>query len=34
VAYRTRHAVHYRLAGEEPPPEAIERRDMSGTRYI
>ncbi len=33
VAYRTRHATHYRLAGEAPPPEAIDRFDPHGERY-
>lgn len=33
VAYRTRHAVHYRLAGETPPPDAIEREDVGGENY-
>jgi hypothetical protein len=33
VAYRTRHASHYRLAGETPPPDAIDRRDPHGERY-
>jgi Glycosyl transferase family 2 len=33
VAYRTRHASHYRLADEAPPPDAIDRRDLHGERY-
>jgi hypothetical protein len=33
VFYRTRHATHYRLIGEEPPPGAIDRRDLHGERY-
>jgi glycosyltransferase involved in cell wall biosynthesis len=33
LAYRTRHAVHYQLAGEAPPPEAVVRRDMHGDNY-
>ena len=33
VAYRTRHVVHYNLAGEPPPPQAVNRRDMSGENY-
>ncbi len=33
LAYRTRHAVHYRLAGEPPPPEAVIRRDIHGEHY-
>jgi hypothetical protein len=33
VSYRTRHASHYRLAGEVPPPDAIDRRDTHGERY-
>jgi hypothetical protein len=33
VCYRTRHAAHYRLAGEAPPPDAIERHDLHGARY-
>jgi glycosyl transferase family 2 len=33
VCYRTRHAAHYRIAGEEPPAEAISRFDLHGERY-
>jgi hypothetical protein len=33
VCYRTRHASHYRLAGETPPSEAIDRLDLHGERY-
>jgi glycosyltransferase involved in cell wall biosynthesis len=33
VAYRTRHKVHYELAGETPPPDAIRRVDGHGERY-
>jgi len=33
VAYRTRHKVHYEMAGEAPPPEAVRRTDMRGGRY-
>lgn len=33
VAYRTRHASHHRLAGETPPPEAVDRRDLDGENY-
>jgi hypothetical protein len=33
VCYRTRHASHYRLIGEVPPPEAIDRVDLHGERY-
>ena len=33
VAYRTRHRVHYELAGETPPPEAVTRTDLHGARY-
>ncbi len=33
VAYRTRHLAHYQQAGEEPPPEAVNRTDMHGERY-
>jgi hypothetical protein len=33
VCYRTRHAVHYRLAGEPPPPNAIDRADPHGAHY-
>ncbi len=33
VCYRTRHASHYRLAGEVPPSDAIDRRDTHGARY-
>lgn len=33
VCYRTRHASHYRLIGEAPPPDAIDRVDLSGEHY-
>ena len=33
VCYRTRHAVHYQLAGVQPPPEAINRSDTRGDHY-
>jgi len=33
VSYRTRHAVHYRLIGETPPVDAVERLDLHGERY-
>ncbi len=33
VCYRTRHASHYRLAGESPPRDAIDRSDTHGARY-
>jgi hypothetical protein len=33
VCYRTRHAVHYELAGVPPPPDAIKRTDTRGDRY-
>jgi hypothetical protein len=33
VCYRTRHATHYRLVGEQPPPDAIDRSDPHGGRY-
>lgn len=33
VAYRTRHRIHYELAGETPPPHAIERSDPHAGRY-
>jgi GT2 family glycosyltransferase len=33
VCYRTRHASHYRLIGETPPPDAIDRTDLSGEHY-
>ncbi len=33
VAYRTRHEVHYRMAGEVPPADAIIRSDLSGDNY-
>ncbi|MDB5398031.1 MAG: hypothetical protein QOD93_3764 [Acetobacteraceae bacterium] len=33
VAYRTRHASHYRLIGETPPVDAIDRIDLHGERY-
>jgi len=33
VSYRTRHAVHYQLAGETAPPGALVRTDLSGANY-
>ncbi len=33
VSYRTRHASHYRLIGEVPPADAIDRVDLHGERY-
>ena len=33
VCYRTRHASHYRLFGQTPPPDAIDRPDPHGERY-
>jgi len=33
LAYRTRHAAHYTLAGEAPPPEAIVRANVHGDNY-
>jgi len=33
VAYRTRHAVHYRIAREPVPDDAITRVDTHGERY-
>ena len=33
VAYRTRHASHYEMARETPPPEAVNRRDTHGENY-
>jgi glycosyltransferase involved in cell wall biosynthesis len=33
LAYRTRHAVHYQLAGEAPPSEAVVRADIDGNHY-
>lgn len=33
VCYRTRHASHYRLIGETPPPDAIDRADLHGEHY-
>ena len=33
VCYRTRHAAHYRLAGETPPQGTIDRNDPHGERY-
>jgi hypothetical protein len=33
VCYRTRHASHYRLAGEDPPEDAIDRTDLHGEHY-
>ena len=33
LAYRSRHAVHYRIAGESAPPAAVTRIDLSGEHY-
>jgi glycosyltransferase involved in cell wall biosynthesis len=33
LAYRTRHEIHYKMAGEAPPPEAMRRTDLSGDNY-
>jgi hypothetical protein len=33
VCYRTRHASHYRLAGEAPPSDTIDRIDLHGEHY-
>lgn len=33
VAYRTRHKIHYEMAGEMPPPETVRRADTRGGRY-
>lgn len=33
VCYRTRHAAHYQLAGQTPPPDAISRADTHGDHY-
>jgi len=33
VSYRTRHASHYRLIGETPPDDAIDRIDLHGEHY-
>ncbi len=33
LCYRTRHASHYRLIGEMPPSEAVDRIDLHGDRY-
>ena len=33
LCYRTRHASHYRLIGEQPPPDAIDRVDLHGEHY-
>jgi hypothetical protein len=33
VSYRTRHASHYRLIGETPPADAIDRPDTHGENY-
>jgi hypothetical protein len=33
VCYRTRHAAHYRLVGEAPPRDSIDRLDLHGARY-
>lgn len=34
VCYRTRHASHYRLIGQTPPADAIDRIDAHGDRYL
>jgi hypothetical protein len=34
VCYRTRHATHYRMAGENPPPEAFDRASNDGDGYM
>jgi glycosyltransferase involved in cell wall biosynthesis len=33
LSYRTRHAVHYQMAGEAIPAEAVTRADPHGERY-
>jgi hypothetical protein len=33
VCYRTRHASHYRMIGEVPPSDAIDRVDLHGEHY-
>jgi hypothetical protein len=33
VSYRTRHASHYRMIGETPPADAIDRTDLHGEHY-
>lgn len=33
IAYRSRHRVHYQLAGESPPDGAVERTDTRGDHY-
>jgi len=33
LCYRTRHASHYRQAGETPPSDAIDRVDLDGEHY-
>lgn len=33
VAYRTRHRVHYQLAGETPPDDTVHRTDLHGEHY-
>jgi hypothetical protein len=33
VCYRTRHASHYRLAGVQPPPDALDRTDLDGNHF-
>jgi glycosyltransferase involved in cell wall biosynthesis len=33
VSYRTRHASQYRLIGETPPPDAIDRVNLHGEHY-
>jgi hypothetical protein len=33
LCFRTRHASHYRLAGQTPPDDAIDRIDLHGENY-
>lgn len=33
LVYRTRHASHFRMINEAPPPDAIDRRDLHGENY-
>ncbi len=33
VAYRTRHRIHYQIAGETPPADAVNRTDPRGDNY-
>jgi len=33
IAYRTRHRIHYQIAGETPPADTVHRTDLRGDRY-